>query len=184
MWHWDPAFVRGRWGSPGRDPHLAGRSRPARSGAAAALTLPTLLVRGRSSDLLSEEGARAFLEAVPHAEFADVAGAGHMVAGDRNDVFNQAILEFLADNRPEPERTSPTPRSRAGFGGEGGVVGVGCSVAGPLEELAQHRADRHREERRAHADLATQGPADGHRCDLDAGAGARRARSPGRGWRA
>jgi pimeloyl-ACP methyl ester carboxylesterase len=36
---------------------------------------------------------------VPHARFADVAGAGHMVAGDRNDVFNQAILAFLADHR-------------------------------------------------------------------------------------
>ena len=64
-----------------------------------ALRIPALLVRGRSSDLLSEEGARDFLERVPHAEFADVAGAGHMVAGDRNEVFNQAILEFLDRHR-------------------------------------------------------------------------------------
>jgi pimeloyl-ACP methyl ester carboxylesterase len=28
-----------------------------------------------------------------------VAGAGHMVAGDRNEVFNQAILDFLARHR-------------------------------------------------------------------------------------
>jgi pimeloyl-ACP methyl ester carboxylesterase len=59
------------------------------------LRIPTLLVRGRSSDLLSEEGARDFLERVPHAEFADVAGAGHMVAGDSNDLFNEAVLEFV-----------------------------------------------------------------------------------------
>jgi pimeloyl-ACP methyl ester carboxylesterase len=57
--------------------------------------VPTLLVRGRQSDLLSLEGARELLELVPHAEFADVAGAGHMVAGDRNDLFNAAIIEFL-----------------------------------------------------------------------------------------
>ena len=57
-------------------------------------------MRGRSSDLLSEAGAQDFLRIVPHAEFADVAGAGHMVAGDRNDVFNQAILQFLADHPP------------------------------------------------------------------------------------
>ena len=67
--------------------------------AVARLRLPTLLVRGRQSDLLSEAGARAFLDEVPHAEFADVAGAGHMVAGDRNEVFNRAILDFLDRHR-------------------------------------------------------------------------------------
>ena len=60
-----------------------------------ALTVPTLLVRGRRSDLLSEEGVADFLGRAPHAEFADVAGAGHMVVGDRNEVFNRAILGFL-----------------------------------------------------------------------------------------
>ena len=35
--------------------------------AARALTVPTLLVRGRQSDVLSEEGARETLELVPHA---------------------------------------------------------------------------------------------------------------------
>jgi pimeloyl-ACP methyl ester carboxylesterase len=58
-----------------------------------ALVVPVLLVRGRSSDLLSEEGAQDFLGRVPQAEYADVAGAGHMVAGDRNEIFNQAIPE-------------------------------------------------------------------------------------------
>ena len=28
-----------------------------------------------------------FLAAVPHATYVDVAGAGHMVAGDQNDTF-------------------------------------------------------------------------------------------------
>ena len=54
-----------------------------------------LLVRGRRSDLLSEAGARELLELVPHARLVDVAGAGHMVAGDRNDAFNDAVVEFL-----------------------------------------------------------------------------------------
>ena len=56
---------------------------------------PTLLVRGRMSDILSEEGAQQFLSQVPHARFADVSGAGHMVAGDRNDVFTRAVADFL-----------------------------------------------------------------------------------------
>jgi pimeloyl-ACP methyl ester carboxylesterase len=32
---------------------------------------------------------------VSHAEYVDVAGAGHMVAGDRNDAFTAAVIEFL-----------------------------------------------------------------------------------------
>jgi pimeloyl-ACP methyl ester carboxylesterase len=63
--------------------------------AATGLSLPTLLVRGKMSDLLSEDGAKTFLEQVPHAHFADVSGAGHMVAGDRNDLFSEAVLDFL-----------------------------------------------------------------------------------------
>jgi pimeloyl-ACP methyl ester carboxylesterase len=97
-WHWDPAFVQGKFGSP--DETRSSVVDPGRLGAAVdALTIPTLLVRGRSSDLLSEEGAQDFLVRAPHAEFADVAGAGHMVAGDRNEIFNQAIFGFLDRHR-------------------------------------------------------------------------------------
>ena len=33
----------------------------------------------------------------PHAKFADVSEAGHMVAGDKNDIFTDAVLRFLQD---------------------------------------------------------------------------------------
>ncbi|MCY6380391.1 alpha/beta fold hydrolase [Hoeflea prorocentri] len=90
-WHWDPAFINGpRPVSTGRDNPEAYRSQAAR-----ALAIPTLLVRGRQSELVSEEHAEEFLKLVPHAKLADVSGAGHMVAGDRNDIFQAAILEFL-----------------------------------------------------------------------------------------
>ena len=93
-WHWDPAFIGGRLGSP--DETRSSIVDPERLGKAArALTVPTLLVRGRVSDLLSEEGAQELLEMVPHARLVDVAGAGHMVAGDRNDLFNDAVVQFL-----------------------------------------------------------------------------------------
>jgi non-heme chloroperoxidase len=65
--------------------------------AARALSVPTLLVRGRESDVVSREGAQEFLDAVPHARFVDVSGAGHMVAGDRNDAFNEAVIAFLRE---------------------------------------------------------------------------------------
>ena len=36
-----------------------------------------------------------FLELAPHAKYADVSDAGHMVAGDKNDIFTDAVLGFL-----------------------------------------------------------------------------------------
>jgi pimeloyl-ACP methyl ester carboxylesterase len=99
VWHWDPRFVSGRFGSPDETrSSLVDGDRLQR--AARKLTIPTLLVRGRMSDLLSEEGAKELLELVPHAQLADVAGAGHMVAGDRNDAFNDAVVDFLSTVRP------------------------------------------------------------------------------------
>lgn len=91
-WHWDPRFM-----SLGVDGSRPSRNPVQLEEAARRVTVPTLLVRGRQSDLLSEEGARAFLEQVPHARYADVSGAGHMVVGDRNDAFSQAVLDFLRD---------------------------------------------------------------------------------------
>jgi pimeloyl-ACP methyl ester carboxylesterase len=97
-WHWDPRFISGRYGS--KDETRASIIDPARLRLAAKeLTVPVLLVRGRMSDLLSEEGAQELLELVPHARLTDVAGAGHMVAGDRNDLFNDAVVSFLEEVR-------------------------------------------------------------------------------------
>ncbi len=94
VWHWDPRFMSGKLGS--RDETRASLvHEESLSEAARAITVPVLLVRGRVSDLLSEEGAKDLLALVPHAEFVDVEGAGHMVAGDKNDLFNDAIVEFL-----------------------------------------------------------------------------------------
>lgn len=88
-WHWDPDFFLG--------PHPlgTGQSRHRYETAARHLGVPTLLVRGRLSDLVSEETAREFLALRPDAAFVDVSDAGHMVAGDRNDVFTNAVAEFL-----------------------------------------------------------------------------------------
>ena len=97
-WHWDPAFITGKMGSTDETRITTdgfGGQRAMLEAAARAIRIPTMLVRGRESDLLSEQGAKDFLELVPHAEYVDVAGAGHMVAGDRNDVFNDAIVGFV-----------------------------------------------------------------------------------------
>jgi non-heme chloroperoxidase len=92
-WHWDPRFLLpGHGPQPGQEPERL-------RAAARRLRVPTLLVRGKLSDLLSEEGALDFLSLVPHARFADVSDAGHMVAGDRNDRFSAAVIEFLREVR-------------------------------------------------------------------------------------
>lgn len=96
-WHWDPRFLS----LTPKDDETRTRAHRTEQLVAAArsLTVPTLLVRGRQSDLLSEQGAQEFLAMVPHAQYADVGGAGHMVAGDRNDAFSNAVVSFLAELR-------------------------------------------------------------------------------------
>jgi pimeloyl-ACP methyl ester carboxylesterase len=97
-WHWDPAFIRGSFGSPD-ETRTSIIDPSALEEAARHVTIPVLVVRGLVSDLLSEEGARQLLALVPHGEMVSVAGAGHMVAGDRNDIFNDAVVGFLAKAR-------------------------------------------------------------------------------------
>jgi len=87
-WHWDPRFRAVR-----RD---LGRRRERLEACARNLALPTLLVRGGLSDVLSEEGAQDFLKLCPQSEYVNVTGAAHMVAGDRNDIFGNAVIEFLS----------------------------------------------------------------------------------------
>ncbi len=87
-WHWDPLLLDRK-----RDPVLR---RERLEACARNLTLPTLLVRGGLSNVLSEEGARQFLELCPHSEYVNVTGAAHMVAGDRNDIFGNAVIDFLS----------------------------------------------------------------------------------------
>ena len=105
-WHWDPQLMDG----PKRID--ASRDTVRLDACARALGCPTLLVRGRQSDLLSEEDARHFLAIAPAAQFTDVSGAGHMVAGDRNDRFTRAVVDFLG-GAPCPstsERRAASPR--------------------------------------------------------------------------
>ncbi len=106
-WHWDPKFRLGVRNLDQRQKRLETCAR--------SLTLPTLLVRGGLSDILTEEGAQEFLEMCPHAEYVNVAGAAHMVAGDRNDVFADAVKDFLSRNVPvhgDPVQPAHEPHPR------------------------------------------------------------------------
>ncbi len=93
VWHWDPARRRALAAN-----HTGYRQRLHEC--ADNLTLPTLLVRGGLSDVLSEAGAQSFLRQCPHAEYVSVKDAAHMVAGDRNDIFAGSVIEFLGRVAP------------------------------------------------------------------------------------
>ena len=93
-WHWDPQFISGTAAAPAMEVTDADRMHAA-VGEIVDGGVPVLLVRGQVSDLVSQERAEEFLARFPQVEFSDVRGAGHMVAGDRNDVFAEAGLDFL-----------------------------------------------------------------------------------------
>jgi pimeloyl-ACP methyl ester carboxylesterase len=98
-WHWDPRFLDSRL--------QADTGHPTRfEDAAARVTVPMLLVRGGESDVVGEDEADALLRVAPRAQAVDVAGAGHMVAGDRNDIFTAAVVEFLVKNVRAEQATS------------------------------------------------------------------------------
>ena len=87
-WHWDPRIVASR----PQDLHAIVQE----SATALPQTgIPVLLVRGLKSDVVSDAGIAAFRAILPGLEVADVGGAGHMVAGDRNDAFNSSVIAFL-----------------------------------------------------------------------------------------
>lgn len=101
-WRWDIRFLttKFRTSESGIEPVAGLESKRALMeerllAGARKLAVPTLLVRGADSDVVSQEGAAAFLRAVPHAEMTDVAEAGHMVSGDQNDVFTAVVVRFL-----------------------------------------------------------------------------------------
>ena len=92
-WHWDPRLTHR---SRARIAEMPGRM----SQAARHVTVPTLLVRGEHSELISEQAIAQFRALLPSAEYVDVKGARHMVAGDENSLFNQAVLDFLCRRVP------------------------------------------------------------------------------------
>lgn len=92
-WHWDPAFLNIRKG--GSSEHARDRHHDELELMARRLTLPTMLIRGRLSDLVTQDEVDDFMDMVPHAEYVDVKDAAHMIAGDKNDVFTDSVVQFL-----------------------------------------------------------------------------------------
>jgi pimeloyl-ACP methyl ester carboxylesterase len=93
-WHWDPRLL---------DRIATGSERQQESLLAAArrIRVPTLLISGARSDVVSAATIAEFLACVPHARHVRVAQATHMVVGDRNDAFAAAVRDFIEPLRQE-----------------------------------------------------------------------------------
>ena len=102
-WHWDPVLL---------DVVAAEgeRHQPQLLAAARRIAVPTLLISGASSDVVSVDTVNEFLDLVPHARHVAIARATHMLAGDANEAFSRAIRDFLATlpiGAPAPARSLP-----------------------------------------------------------------------------
>jgi len=92
-WHWDPEMLN-VW------MNLSDHRNPSEMSdllniVLRDLSIPALLVRGGMSDVVSKEIVQELLQSAPNLAYVDVKDAGHMVAGDSNDVFTEALLDFL-----------------------------------------------------------------------------------------
>jgi pimeloyl-ACP methyl ester carboxylesterase len=92
-WHWDPRMLNDMRGDPQRLLDLMDQ-------ADWTDRVPTLLVRGMKSDIVDDDGVEDLRRRIPQLEVAKIGGAGHMVAGDKNDEFNAAVLQFLGRVMP------------------------------------------------------------------------------------
>lgn len=95
-WHWDPAFITRE-----RTEVVANRFKGLLDVAMNNITVPTMLVRGMLSDVLTQEGIDNMVARLPAVDVVEVPGAGHMIAGDQNDAFTDAVMWFL-DERIRP----------------------------------------------------------------------------------
>jgi pimeloyl-ACP methyl ester carboxylesterase len=107
-WHWDPAFIL----RPERTEVVPDRLLGLLDVAMDNIGVPTLLVRGLLSDVVSQEGVDDLLARIPGSRVVDVDGAAHMIAGDRNDVFSDAVVDFL-EQRVRPLIAGGRSRSPA-----------------------------------------------------------------------
>jgi len=92
-WHWDPKlFVHA-----GTD---SGKITERLEAAARNVTVPTMLVRGGRSEMVDDAALERFRELLPDASIVEVSDAGHMVAGDSNTQFADAVITFLDRTYP------------------------------------------------------------------------------------
>ncbi|HWD95452.1 MAG TPA: alpha/beta hydrolase [Acidimicrobiales bacterium] len=95
-WHWDPKMIERE-----RTEVVAQRFAGLLEVAMGNIFVPTMLVRGALSDVVTQEGVDHLVARIPDLAVVEVPGAAHMIAGDQNDAFSSAVIDFL-DSRVRP----------------------------------------------------------------------------------
>ena len=91
-WHWDPKVI-----FQDRTEVVPDRLIGLLDVAISNIHVPTMLVHGLLSDVVTQEGVDDLLARIPEVTVVAVDGAAHMIAGDQNDVFSDAVVTFLED---------------------------------------------------------------------------------------
>jgi pimeloyl-ACP methyl ester carboxylesterase len=89
-WHWDQRILE-----HGPDRYAAEEA-DALDAALASVAVPTMLIWGDRSDVVTANEVEHFQRLVPHAEVARLADSHHMVTGDGNGRFGALIARFVA----------------------------------------------------------------------------------------
>lgn len=92
-WHWDPRILQ-----QDRTEVVSSRFTGLLDVAMHNVRVPTMLVRGQLSDVVTKEGVDDFVARLPDVTVVEVPGAAHMIAGDQNDTFSAAVVSFLREN--------------------------------------------------------------------------------------
>ena len=96
-WHWDPRFL------DSRPKDIPEDYKEKQKSFAKVVETPTLLIKGAMSNILTQNEVDDFLQVITHSEFVEIKDAAHMVAGDRNDIFAAAAIDFLENHYPLKE---------------------------------------------------------------------------------
>lgn len=125
--------------------------------------VPTLLIRGSESDVLTQEVAQRAATEMQRSRLIVIPGAGHSVPGDSPDAFTEGVREFLGDLERgdfEPSTISSPgldqlleEHTAASRRGSGVIVLVAAGVAAVFVlagvGLAMRRAGNERREHRS-----------------------------------
>lgn len=106
-WHWDPRFLETDM------IHRPDEIATILARLASNILAPTLLLRGEHSDIVSDEAVAELSKLIPAMDVHTVPGAGHMVASDKNDCFNQQITAYLRQRFPGGKRVQQSLPLRA-----------------------------------------------------------------------
>ena len=92
-WHWDALAYR----DPRHNIGL-GRGTQFLESIAGDVKVPAMLAWCELSEVVDQDGVEALRALMPRLEVEIIPGARHLIVGDQNDIFADALLGFLARN--------------------------------------------------------------------------------------